>query len=39
MQLRLQGGHFRNLCLTHPNIAIKVIRVLGHPAEALEAIG
>jgi len=28
--LRLQGGHFRKLCLTHPDVALKVIRVLGH---------
>src|SRR6266849_6218933 len=28
--LRLHGEHFRNLCLTHPNVALKVIRVLGH---------
>src|SRR5579863_4694736 len=28
--LRLQGEQFRNLCLTHPGVALKVIRVLGH---------
>src|SRR5258707_234896 len=28
--LRLHGEHFRNLCLAHPNVALKVIRVLGH---------
>jgi len=28
--LRLQGEHFRNLCLAHPKVALKVIRVLGH---------
>jgi CRP/FNR family transcriptional regulator len=28
--LRLNGEHFRNLCLAHPNVSLKVIRVLGH---------
>jgi len=28
--LRLNGEHFRNLCLAYPNVALKVIRVLGH---------
>src|SRR6266496_1224418 len=28
--LWLDGEHFRNLCLAHPNVALKVIRVLGH---------
>ncbi len=28
--LRLKGEHFRSLCAAHPDIAFKVIRVLGH---------
>jgi CRP/FNR family transcriptional regulator, cyclic AMP receptor protein len=28
--LRLHGDHFRSLCLTYPQLALKVIRVLGH---------
>jgi CRP-like cAMP-binding protein len=28
--LRLRGEQFRNLCLTSPSVALKVIRVLGH---------
>ncbi len=28
--LRVRGEHFRNLCLIHPHLALKVIRVLGH---------
>ena len=28
--LRLRGEHFRTLCLDHPEVALKVIRVLGH---------
>jgi CRP/FNR family cyclic AMP-dependent transcriptional regulator len=28
--LRLRGEHFRNLCSSHPAVAFKVIRVLGH---------
>jgi len=28
--LRMRGEHFRNLCTTHPAVAFKVIRVLGH---------
>ena len=28
--LRLEGEHFRNLCYAHPEVAIKVIRVLGY---------
>lgn len=28
--LRIQGRHFRNLCLSYPDVAFKVIRVLGH---------
>jgi CRP/FNR family transcriptional regulator len=28
--LRLKGNEFRSLCLAHPEVAVKVIRVLGH---------
>lgn len=28
--LRLRGEHFRKLCLAYPQLALKVIRVLGH---------
>lgn len=28
--LRLKGTHFRNFCSLHPEVAFKVIRVLGH---------
>lgn len=28
--LRVYGAHFRALCLSNPNVAFKVIRVLGH---------
>jgi CRP/FNR family transcriptional regulator len=28
--LRLEGARFRQLCASHPEVAIKVIRVLGH---------
>jgi len=28
--LRLKGEHFRNFCLSHASVALKVIRVLGH---------
>ena len=28
--LRLEGEHFRKICLQHPEMALKVIKVLGH---------
>jgi CRP-like cAMP-binding protein len=28
--LRLEGEHFRGICLQHPQVALKVIKVLGH---------
>jgi CRP-like cAMP-binding protein len=28
--LRLEGEHFRKICLRHPAVALKVIKVLGH---------
>jgi len=28
--LRLEGEHFRQLCMAHPIVAVKVIRVLGY---------
>lgn len=28
--LRLEADHFRKLCLQHPEMALKIIRVLGH---------
>jgi CRP-like cAMP-binding protein len=36
--IRLDGGHFRALCLARPELALKVIRVLGHRLRALRCL-
>jgi CRP/FNR family transcriptional regulator len=36
--LRLRGQQFRNLCLAHPGVAVKVIRVLGHRLRKLRRL-
>ena len=36
--LRISGGQFRGLCLSHPEVALKVIRVLGHRLRQLRRL-
>ena len=36
--LRLRGEHFRSLCLAHPAVALKVIRVFGHRLRTLRRL-
>ena len=36
--LRIDGGQFRGMCLSHPAVALKVIRVLGHRLRQLRQL-
>ena len=36
--LRIDGGQFRGMCLSHPAVALKVIRVLGHRLRQLRRL-
>ncbi|HEV2988924.1 MAG TPA: Crp/Fnr family transcriptional regulator [Candidatus Angelobacter sp.] len=36
--LRLEAGHFRAICLQHPELALKVIKVLGHRLRRMSSL-